>query len=172
MTITRINTRPYPSLRWGLNAAPEFASVFNDVGQLFHNAGFAGLERGSAVANPIDLYETTENIVLQMAVPGMLPDQLDISVEGRRLAIRGALSEVSESESEDRRYLVKGITRGEFSRVVRIPSRVNPEAISATIDQGLLTVTMPKAPEAVARKISVGGSSGVGQEPVVVETTA
>ncbi len=113
---------------------------------------------GSGRANfPIDLYETSDEVVLVMAVPGMRPDQLDVSLEGRQLTIRGTLpGERSEGEAEDERnYWVRGIPRGEFQRIVTVPAGVDADRIQATVDQGLLTLTLPKASEAKARKIDV-----------------
>jgi len=104
---------------------------------------------------PIDLYEDGDNVVLEMAVPGLRPEQLDISLEGRQLSIRGTLPETEEPEDSGRRYWSKGIVRGEFQRNVTVPAGVDPERITARVDQGLLILTMPKAQEAKARKIAI-----------------
>lgn len=105
---------------------------------------------------PIDLYETSDEVVLVMAVPGMQPDQLDISLEGRQLTIRGTLPGATEEDAEDdRSYWVRSIPRGEFQRMVTVPAGVDADRIQATVDQGLLTLTLPKAVEAKARKIDV-----------------
>jgi HSP20 family protein len=112
---------------------------------------------GALFANPypIDLYEDGDNVVLEMAVPGLRPEQLDISLEGRQLSIRGTLPETDESEDGGRRYWSKAIVRGEFQRNVTVPAGVDPERITARVDQGLLILTMPKAAEAKARKIAI-----------------
>jgi HSP20 family protein len=110
---------------------------------------------------PIDLYETASEVVLVMAVPGMHPEQLDISLEGRQLTIRGVMpsTEVEGEEAEERSYWVRGIPRGEFQRIVTVPAGVDADRIQASVDQGLLTLTLPKASEAQARKIDVQQAS-------------
>src|SRR5690606_27439162 len=125
------------------------------------------LSRGSVgVYQPIDLYETDDAVVLQMAVPGVRTEDLDISIEGRQVTIRGALRE---DDADGRRYWLRGMLRGDFSRTVTVPSGIDADAIEASVEQGVLTLKMPKAPEAMARKIAVNGAATA--EPVrTIET--
>ncbi len=116
---------------------------------------------------PIDLYETNDEVVLVMAVPGMRPDQLDVSLEGRQLTVRGSLPEVQQEAESERNYWVRGIARGEFQRVVTVPAGVDADGIRATIDNGLLTLTLPKAVEAKARKIDVKPASATAHAPTI-----
>lgn len=134
----------------------------DDLFQQFENMlqPFAGRADAGYFSTPfpIDLYESGDDVILEMAVPGLKPDQLDISLEGRQLSIRGTVPDVEEGgEGNGRRYWSRGIMRGEFQRIVTIPAGVDPEQISARVDQGLLVLTMPKAVEAKARKITVQG---------------
>lgn len=102
---------------------------------------------------PIDLYETSDKLVLEMAVPGVKGDQLEISLAGRQLSIEGDLGRPG--GSEERRYWLQGIPRGQFSRTVSLPTAVEPDRIKAEVHDGLLTLTLPKVAEARARKISI-----------------
>jgi len=139
--------------RWGARSS-SLGNVFQELEQLLQPLDAAGVNRGSiGTFQPIDLYETDEAVVLQMAVPGVSEEDLDISIEGRQLTIRGASQD--EVEQTGRRYWVKGITVGEFSRTVTVPSGIDANAIDADVEQGILTVTMPKAPEALSRKIEL-----------------
>ncbi len=139
--------------RWSARPA-SLANVFQELEQLLQPFDAADVNRGSiGTYQPIDLYETDDAVVLKMAVPGISEDDLDISIEGRQLTIRGSSKE--EVEQTERRYWMKGISIGEFSRTVSVPSGIDTNAIDADVQQGVLTVTMPKAPEAVARKIAV-----------------
>lgn len=148
------NARPRPSMRY---LAP--TGGVDDIFQQFESLlqPFTGRTDSGIFANPypVDLYEDGDNVVLEMAVPGLKPDQLDISLEGRQLTIRGTLPEIDEAEGNGRRYWSRGIMRGEFQRTVTIPAGVDPERINARVDQGLLVLTMPKAAEAKARKIAI-----------------
>lgn len=131
-------------------------NVFQELEQLLQPVDASGVNRGTiGTYYAIDLYETDDAVVLEMAVPGVAEENIDISIEGRQLTISGSAEE--EVERSDRRYWLKGISHGEFSRTVTVPSGIDANAIDAHIDQGVLTVTMPKAPEALSRKIAISG---------------
>ncbi|HEX7040068.1 MAG TPA: Hsp20/alpha crystallin family protein [Trueperaceae bacterium] len=138
--------------------------LFSDIEQLLQP--LTELGRGSiGVYHPLDLYETDDAVVLEMAVPGVSPEDLDLSLEGRQVTIRGRSAE---TEDEGRRYWLRGMPRGEFSRTVTVPSGIDANGIEANVEQGVLTLRMPKVPEAVARKIAVG--SGRGEAVKTIET--
>lgn len=153
-----LSTRSRPMRRWQLGE--DLGDVFSQMERLISQPMISGRTAFEAGPYPIDLYETDEAVVLEMAVPGISHEQLDISIEGRQLTIHGVLPEVEDEEDEathqaERRYWVRSIPRGEFQRTVTIPSGVNADEIDAAVNQGLLTLTMPKATEAKARKISI-----------------
>lgn len=102
---------------------------------------------------PIDLFETDTDLILEMAVPGVKTGDLDISIEGRQLSVRGRLSEPDE---DNRRYWLQGIPRGDLSRTVKLPAAVEVDKIQAHVVDGMLTLTMPKLAEAKVHKIAVG----------------
>jgi HSP20 family protein len=85
--------------------------------------------------------------------PASRPEDLDISIEGRQLAIRGTLPNFS--DNEERRYWLANIPRGEFSRNVTLPATVEMDNVQAQVRDGLLTLTMPKVAQAKARKIEI-----------------
>ena len=147
--------RPSTQANQGGNLArySGFPSVFDEMDQVFNSLA----SRFGTLANlpndyPIDLYETSEQLVLEMAIPGVESDQLEISLEGRQLSIEGTLDA---PEAEGRRYWVQGIPRGQFSRTVSLPTAVEADAIEAKVHDGLLTLTLPKVAEARARKIAI-----------------
>ncbi|HRP47869.1 MAG TPA: Hsp20/alpha crystallin family protein [Trueperaceae bacterium] len=132
-------------------------NVFQELEQMLQPMNAAGVNAGGVgTYHPIDLYETDDAVVLEMAVPGIKEENLEISIEGRQLTIRGRSED--EVEKSDRRYWLKGISFGEFSRTVTVPSGIDASTIDANIEEGVLTVTMPKAPEALARKIAVNST--------------
>jgi HSP20 family protein len=102
---------------------------------------------------PADLFETGDNVVLEMAVPGVQVQDLDVSIEGRQLTISGTFPNFS--EKEERRYWLQTIPRGQFSRTVSLPAGVDLDNVDARVHEGLLTLTMPKAASAKARKIEI-----------------
>jgi HSP20 family protein len=147
----RSNVQPVPFRGWNLG---NFNDVFSEFDRLWNEvaAPVSGqLRWGSSY--PIDLYETGESVVLEMAVPGMRKEDLEISIEGNQLTIRGTYPEVP--EGEDRRYWVQGIPHGAFSRSVSLPTTVEVDQVKAVISDGLLTLTMPKVERARVRKIAI-----------------
>jgi HSP20 family protein len=102
---------------------------------------------------PADLYETGDNVVLEMAVPGVQVQDLDVSIEGRQLTISGTFPNFS--ENEERRYWLQTIPRGQFSRTVSLPAGVDVDSVDARVHEGLLTLTLPKAVSARSRKIEI-----------------
>ncbi len=149
-----LSNRPVARYIAPMGGMDDFFQQFENMLQPFAPRGEAGY---FPTPFPLDLYESGDDVVLEMAVPGLKPDQLDISLEGRQLSIRGTVPEVEESDGEGggRRYWSRGIVRGEFQRTVTIPAGVDPEKITARVEQGLLVLTMPKAIEAKARRIAV-----------------
>lgn len=144
--------------RWSARPA-SLGNVFQELEQLLQPLEAADVNRGGVGAyHPIDLYETDDAVVLEMAVPGVKSEDIDISIEGRQLTIKG--SSEQEVEKSDRRYWVKGISQGQFSRTVTVPSGIDANSIDASVDEGVLKVTMPKAPEALSRKITVNSGAG------------
>lgn len=152
---TALACRPSSQADQGGNLArySGFPSLVDELDQVFDSVmpRFGGLA-GVGAAYPIDLYETSEELVLEMAVPGVERDQLDISLEGRQLSVQGRLDP---PEGEERRYWLQGIPRGPFSRTVALPTAVEPDGIQAEVRDGLLTLRLPKIAEARARKIAI-----------------
>lgn len=107
----------------------------------------------SDAAVAMDLYETDDAIVLELGVPGLSKDRLDVSVEGRQLTVRAELPTPPEDES--RRYWMRTLPRGAFTRSVRLPVGVDTENIDARVHTGMLTLRMPKAAEAKVRKVDI-----------------
>lgn len=148
------NVQPVPFRSWNLANLGGFNDLFSEFDRLWGEMT-APFSRVASWANayPVDLYETGDSVVLEMAVPGIRKDDLDISIEGNQLTIRGNYPEVP--EGEDRRYWVQGIPHGAFSRSVSLPTSVEVDQVKAVIREGLLTLTMPKVEQARVRKIAI-----------------
>lgn len=92
-------------------------------------------------------------MVLKAEVPGMKEKDLSIEIEDNTLRLKGEKKEEHEVKSEN--YYHKEISYGNFQRVFSIPARINSEAIKAELKNGILTITMPKAEEAKARRVEI-----------------
>ncbi|KAF8894254.1 HSP20-like chaperone [Mucidula mucida] len=104
----------------------------------------------------MDLHEDAEkNIVTALfELPGLKKEDVNIDVRDGRLTVTGE-SKIS-SEHQEEGYAVKERKFGKFSRTLRLPQGVKEEQINASLENGVLTVTFPKAaPESAPRKITI-----------------
>jgi HSP20 family protein len=110
---------------------------FHDIEKFFEN-NFHSHHADLAV----DLYEEKDAIIAHVHVPGIDPDKIDISVEDHALKISGSREE--EKETEDKNYYYKEIQRGDFERVITLPTAVIPEKTRAEFKDGVLKIYLPK----------------------------
>jgi HSP20 family protein len=102
----------------------------------------------------IDVYETESAFVVTAEVPGVSRDQVDLAFEDRRLTIRGQRSQRAAAGDVLHFHQVeRGF--GSFSRTFEFADKIDVERVSADLADGILTVTLPKAPPPPARKIQV-----------------
>jgi HSP20 family protein len=103
----------------------------------------------------IDMYETEDAAVVKTAVPGVKPDDIDITISGNTLTISGETKE--EEEVKEDNYIRRERRYGSFSRSVVLPETLKPDEAEASFEDGILTLTIPKAPEAKPKVIKVKG---------------
>jgi len=101
----------------------------------------------------LDLSETKESFLLKAELPGMDPKELDISLSGDVLSVRGEKREEKKEEGES--YHVVERRYGTFSRLLRLPAGVESDKISAEYKNGVLSITLPKSPEAKEKEIKI-----------------
>ncbi len=101
----------------------------------------------------VDMYETDEDVVVKASVPGVDPDDLDISVTGDTLTIRGESK--AEEHVEEENYVYRERRYGAFSRSIAIPTSVEADNAEADFEDGVLTLRLPKAEEAKPKAIKV-----------------
>jgi HSP20 family protein len=101
----------------------------------------------------LDMYEKEDALVLTVELPGLEPDQVDVTVEDSVLTISGARS-FSEETSEEQYHRIER-RYGAFSRSVQLPATADANRIDASFDKGVLTVRVPKSEEAKPKKILV-----------------
>jgi len=102
---------------------------------------------------PIDMYQTANEVVVKAALPGVKPEEVDISITGDTLTIRGERKEEQEARQED--YFYKECHYGSFSRSITIPVQVRSDKAEAVFENGILTLTLPKAEEVKPKQIKV-----------------
>jgi HSP20 family protein len=121
---------------------------------------------------PVDVSMTADELVIEAQLPGIKPDDVQITVENGRLLIRG--ESATERSDADGDFLVREIRRGAFSRSIALPTGLEPDKASATFSDGVLTLRIPKAEEVKPRQIPIsptagGSTNGKHQSPVTAE---
>lgn len=102
---------------------------------------------------PVDLYETDDSVVAKAALPGVNPEDVDISVNDDLLTIKG---ETKHEEKEEREhFLRRELSYGAFARTLPLPANVDAEKATAEYEGGVLTVTLPKAEGSRTKTIKI-----------------
>jgi len=101
----------------------------------------------------LDVYENDDAVVVKGALPGVRPEEVDISVTGDVLTIKGETK--SEEESKDGSYHRRELRYGAFARSVALPTLVDYDKAEATFENGILTVSLPKAEEVKPKSIKI-----------------
>ncbi|HEY7032138.1 MAG TPA: Hsp20/alpha crystallin family protein [Thermomicrobiales bacterium] len=121
----------------------------------------------------VDVREEGDNFVVSAPVPGVAPDDVEITVLGDSVRIRGERREERQEGGEGQRWLVREQRFGSFERMVRLPSPVIADAANAEFKGGILTITLPKTEEAKERRIPVHGSQQTGRpQDVPIESSS
>jgi HSP20 family protein len=138
----------------GLMMSPRVGSLRREMDRLFDR-----LWEGDELAtmgewNPsMDLSETKDMLEARIEVPGIEPNDIHVNLENGILTVKG--EKTKETEKEDERFYRMERSYGSFMRSLRLPVAVDASKVNATFKNGLLTVTMPKAPEARGTEIPV-----------------
>jgi len=103
----------------------------------------------------LDMYEEKDEVVVKAELPGVEKEGLDISLEGDVLHLKAEKREEKEETDEDTRYYHSERRYGRYSRSVVLPCHVDADKASATFEDGVLELRLPKAEEAKAQQIEV-----------------
>ncbi len=134
----------------------DLVSLRDTMERLFDERRFrpTWLGNGEREAAPaLDLYTTPEAIVAKMALPGMKPEDVDVTIGDDLVTISGSLKE--EKETTEAGYVHKELSHGSFSRSFSIPTAIKSEAATASFKDGLLTLTLPKTEEVKPKHVKV-----------------
>jgi len=100
---------------------------------------------------PVDVYSTPGAFVVRANVPGVDPEGVNVTIEGRTLTIKVNLPDLE----QDVDYSLRERELGEYERTLSFNVPIQPEAVEATFENGVLTLTVPKAEEVKAKKIEI-----------------
>jgi len=104
-------------------------------------------------APPVDIYETDDDVIVAAELPGIKREDIDVSVVGDKLILRGSRS--NERDSDDEQFYRMERQYGSFYRAFNLPQVIEPDTISAKLAQGVLQVTLPKRPVAKTERIEI-----------------
>jgi len=116
------------------------------------------LSHGPGFAPALDLSETEDAFVVEAALPGLKPEDVQVTFENNVLTIKGEVRQ--EAEDKKRNYHRVERRYGAFQRSIGLPSTVRADAIQASLTNGVLRLDIPKAEEVKPRRISVNVGSG------------
>lgn len=137
----------------------DMMSLRNAMDRLFENA-FVGPWEGRSLWGKdlaLDVVESEDEFVVKASIPGINPDDLEITFNDRTLTIRGEIKE--EEEKEGTRYHLRERRYGDFSRSVTLARGIESDKISANYDAGILTLHLPKREEVKPKRIAVRSES-------------
>ncbi len=140
--------------RWNPSQLSELGRLSRDLDRLSRNL-FPGRApaRTAGVFPAVNVSEDKDNVYVRAELPGVPPEQLDISVEGDTLSLHGERkpTDMGKEISVHRRERDFGF----FRRQVTLPTRIVPDSVKASVKSGVLSITLPKAPEVKPRQINV-----------------
>jgi HSP20 family protein len=130
---------------------PTLTGLRRQMNRLFDY--FPGEEPAFDWLPAVNVTETPETVIVTAEVPGIEPKDIEISVVGDTLTLRGERR--IDREEKGKTWYRREIMGGRFTRAFTLPASVDAEHIDAVTKAGILTVTLPKRAEAKARKIEV-----------------
>lgn len=133
----------------------DLMSIQSEMNRLFgrtYGGDSSEITRG-AWAPALDVSETQEKFVIMMELPGVSPEDVDISVEDSTLVVRGERRFYGEENEESFHRIERRF--GEFARTLTLPSTADAQNIQASFDGGVLTIEVPKREEAKPKKITI-----------------
>ena len=123
--------------------------------------GWSSGSRALARPVPLDVYATPNEAVVIAAVPGMSPENLEITYTQNTLTLSGYWPSAAESEQgQQATWYVRELWSGQFQRTVSLPFEVDASQAEATFEHGIVRITLPKAEWAKPHKIAIRAGSG------------
>jgi HSP20 family protein len=138
----------------------EFSTLQNEMNRLFNTVFDAPSPSNAGAMRrwmpAMDLVESGDHFVLRADLPGLSEEDVKIELEDGTLTISGERK--AEHESRDEGYYRLERASGAFSRTLQLPKGIDPEAVSASFDRGVLEVRIPKPEERKPRRIEIGAN--------------
>ncbi len=139
----------------GFGSLMRLRDEMDDLWSRFFDLPGAVRERGERLrfAPVVDINETAEALEIEVEVPGMKPEEIDVTLAGQILTIKGEKKEAREEKKENYHLVERRF--GSFQRSFRLPVEVDQAKLKATHKDGVLKLVLPKAEQAQAKKIEI-----------------
>jgi HSP20 family protein len=111
------------------------------------------IKDGGWSAPAVDMYQTDEEVVVKVALPGFKADEVQINITGDVLTLRG--EQKHEEEKKEKAWHIREHRWGSFERSIGLPTEVTADRAIADFENGILTITLPKAEEVKPKTITV-----------------
>ena len=141
-------------IRW--EPAREMMSLRDAMDRLFDDAFTRPLsirDGWSASVPAIDMYQTDDDVIVKAALPGIKSDEVQINVNGEMLTLKGEVKQ--DQEMEEKAWHIREQRYGSFERSVALPTAVVADKAKADFENGILTITLPKAEEVKPKTITI-----------------
>jgi HSP20 family protein len=131
--------------------------ILSELGMLGDSAGRTRANRRVRGFRPaIDVFDTGDQIVMKAVIPGARADDLDITIEQNTVTLKGTFGyTLDEEEAKRVNWYQREIGYGQWADSVSLPTQVDPDNVSATFEDGILTLGFPKAEQARVKRIPV-----------------
>ena len=136
----------------------ELMSLRSAMDRLFEDSlvrprQWTSLFEAGNVSLPLNVSTTADELKVEASLPGFRPEDVDVTVEGGTLTISGKSDD--ERKEEENGFLLREIRRGSFTRSVTLPEGLEPDKATATFDNGVLVLRIPKAEQVRPRQIRI-----------------
>ena len=132
----------------------EMMTLREAMNQLFDDSFTRPMSLSGGSDQPaIDLYQDNENVFVKAVLPGVKPGDVQISVTADVLSLKGEFAQ--ETEKKDVTYHIREKRYGSFERAFRLPAEVETDKAKAEFENGILTITLPKAETVKPKSISI-----------------
>ena len=131
----------------------EVMTLRDAMDQLFDEAFTRPFDLMTSNLPAVDLYQSDDEVVVKAAMPGIKADEVEISVTGDMLTLKGEMQQKEETKGVS--YLIREQRYGSFERSLMLPTQVQSEKAKAEFEDGILTITLPKADQVRPKTITV-----------------
>jgi HSP20 family protein len=133
----------------------EMISLREAMDRLFEDAFTRpfSLRDGNFSMPAVDMYQTDDDVVVKVALPGFRAEDVQINITGDMLTLRGEMKR--EEEKKEKAWYIREHRSGSFERTITLPTEVNADKANAEFENGILTISLPKAEQVKPKTITV-----------------